>query len=505
MPPIRRAACSLRSRGWFHAAPALPGALAVLLAALMALALTLAGGGSAAATVAPCHAAAEALRDGAGPPPGLSTPLAIEITCAAPALVNVQLPGGGAVTQHDVRSGSPLRLEGERAYLCDGQDPSIGIASPALDWFQSVPIGGVDSLPQCNVLLRPGSTQLRWSGPPTSLRDAFAGRALGWLDRERGPDGGVPGLSVWFIPEGQPWYAVGWGDGVPSRMQGLSQLLPGFEYYVSSDMERAWTFPRPRSNGSLFEDAQVVAFYGYPGVPAMGALGKAPPAEAADEVAAWAARYDRLNGPRDVIPAFHLITAVAQAHQTADGTYLRRMSDERIATYVEAARDREMLVFLDVQIGWSDPLTEVKLLQKFLREPFVHVALDPEFATLQRGLRPGLVIGSLEAEQLNEVQHYLASLVEEEGLPTKILVVHQFVDWMLLNRDTVEDVSSVELTIDMDGFGGINLKLRHYERYSLVAPSERSAIKLFFRQDQPIMSPEQIQALAHVPDMIIYH
>ena len=36
-------------------------------------------------------------------------------------------------------------------------------------------------------------------------------------------------------------------------------------------------------------------------------------------------------------------------------------------------------------------------------------------------------------------------------------------------------------------------------------PSERSAIKLFFRQDQPIMSPEQIQALAHVPDMIIYH
>ena len=48
--------------------------------------------------------------------------------------------------------------------------------------------------------------------------------------------------------------------------------------------------------------------------------------------------------------------------------------------------------------------------------------------------------------------------------------MHQFVDWMLLNRDTVEDVSSVELTIDMDGFGGINLKLRHYERYSLVAP-----------------------------------
>ena len=469
----------------------------------MALVLTVAGGGSASATVAPCQAAAEAV-GGAPYANSLSTPLEIEITCLTEARVEVWAPGG-LRSAHLVEPRSLLRIEDERAYLCQGNDAQVEIASKALGWVQSVAISGIDTLPQCDVLLKPGSTRLNWSGPRTAMSQAFAGRALGWMEWERGPEGTVPGLAVWFIPEGQPWYAVGWGDGVPPHMQGLSQLLPGFEYSVSSDVERAWTFPQPASNDSLFDRAQVVSFYGYPGVPVMGALGKAPPAEAAEEIATWAARYDRLNGPRDVIPAFHLITAVAQAHQTTDGTYLRRMSDERIATYVEAARDRGMLVFLDVQIGWSDPLTEAKLLEKFLREPFVHLALDPEFATLQHGLRPGLVIGSLEAEQLNEVQHYLASLVEEEGLPIKILVVHQFVDWMLLNRDTVEDVSSVELTIDMDGFGGISLKLKHYNRYSLVAPSERAAIKLFFRQDQPIMSPEQIQALAHVPDMIIYH
>ena len=499
MPSLRSVGCSVRSR----AAPVLPGTLATLLAGFIALALTVAGGGSASATVAPCQAAAEAA---GGAPYGnsLSTLLEIEITCLTEARVEVRAPGG-LRSAHLVEPRSLLRIEDERAYLCEGHDAQVEIASKALGWVQSVAISGIDTLPQCDVLLKPGSTRLNWSGPRTGMSQAFAGRALGWIEWERGPEGTVPGLSVWFIPEGQPWYAVGWGDGVPPHMQGLSQLLPGFEYFVSSDVERAWTFPQPRSNGSLFEGAQVVSFYGYPGVPVMGALGKAPPAEAAEEIATWAARYDRLNGSRDVIPAFHLITAVAQAHQTKDGTYLRRMSDERIATYVEAARERGMLVFLDVQIGWSDPLTEAKLLEKFLREPFVHLALDPEFATLQRGLRPGLVIGSLEAEQLNEVQHYLASLVEEEGLPAKILVVHQFVDWMLLNRDTVEDVSSVELTIDMDGFGGISLKLKHYKRYSLVAPSERAAIKLFFRQDQPIMSPEQIQALAHVPDMIIYH
>ncbi len=503
MPPMIRLSSSIRPRGWFRATPAQPTALAILLAALLAFVLTVAGGGSAAASLAPCDAAAEAA-PGVATVDLLSTPLAIEITCLTQARVKVRMAGGLGST-HLVEPRSPLRIEDERAYLCHGDDPQVEIASRTLGWVQQVAISGIDTLPRCDVLLRPGFTQLRWSGPRTSLPEVFAGGALGWRDWERDPDGSVPGLSVWFIPEGQPWYAVGWGDGVPSHMQGLSQLTPGLEYLVISDVERPWKFPRPPSGESLFEDAQVVAFYGYPGVPVMGALGAAPPAETAREIATWAARYDRLNGPRDVIPAFHLITAVAQAHQTADGTYLRRMSDERIATYVEAARDREMLIFLDVQIGWSDPLAEVKLLERFLREPFVHLALDPEFATLQRGLRPGLAIGSLEAEQLNEVQRYLASLVEEEGLPTKILVVHQFVDWMLLNRDAVEDVSSVELTIDMDGFGGINLKLRHYERYSLVAPSERSAIKLFFRQDQPIMSPEQIQALAHVPDMIIYH
>ena len=500
MPPLRRLVRLARVRG--QTPPrSLPTALAALAAALTAIALTLAGSGPATAATAPCHVAAEA---GSAPLGSLSTPLEIEIICDATAQVEVHVPGGLG-SAHFIEARSPLRIKDERAYLCHGQDPSVDVASATLGWFQSVPISGLGALPQCDVLLKPGSMRVRWTGPRIEVREAFAGGALGWSAWERGPGGVVPGLSVWVVIEDEPWHMVGWGDAVPPMLRGLSYLSPGHEYLVISDAERPWKFPRPLEADSPFEHAQVVAFYGYPGVPVMGKLGAAPPAETARELASWAERYDRLNGPREVIPAFHLITAVAQAYPTADGTYLSRMSDEQIEMYVEAARDHGMLLFLDVQIGWSDPLTEVKLLDRFLREPFVHLALDPEFATLSRGVRPGLAIGSLEAEELNEVQHYLAEIIEEEGLPTKILVVHQFVDWMLLNRDAVEDVAGVEVTIDMDGFGGVRLKLLHYERYSLVAPSERSAIKLFFRQDDPIMSPEQIQSLTHVPDMIIYH
>ena len=181
-----------------------------------------------------------------------------------------------------------------------------------------------------------------------------------------------------------------------------------------------------------------------------------------------------------MIAAFHLITGVAQAHPTPDGTWLGRLSAERIAEYVEVARDRGMLVFLDNQIGWSDPLTEVKLLEPFLREPFVHVAIDPEFATKRQGERPGLVIGSVTAGQVNEVQRYLAALVQEEGLPPKILMVHQFTPGMLRDRGAVADVDGVDLSIDMDGFGGIAIKLAGYDVYSLREPSEWPALKLFF-------------------------
>ena len=251
-------------------------------------------------------------------------------------------------------------------------------------------------------------------------------------------------------------------------------------------------------------EAQVVAFYGYPGVRAMGVLGHGAPAEVAAEVAVWAERYDRLNGPRGAIGAFHLITGVAQASPTSDGRWLSRMSHERIATYVEAAREHGMLLFLDNQIGWSDPLAEVQLLETFLKEPHVHMALDPEFATEPLGVRPGLAIGGIRGSQVNEVLEYLSALVESEGLPTKILMVHQFAGRMLRDRDVIEPHPGVELSIDMDGIGTPRAKLYGYGLYAATEPSQRPAFKLFFTQDTPLMTPQEVQAMDPVPDVIIY-
>ena len=236
----------------------------------------------------------------------------------------------------------------------------------------------------------------------------------------------------------------------------------------------------------------------------MGALGQGTPAEVAGRVAEWVQRYDRLNGPRRAVGAYHLITGVAQARPTSSGLWLYRLSHDRITEYVDAAREHGMLLFLDTQIGWSDPLTEVKLLEEFLKEPFVHMALDPEFATKSLGVGPGRAIGGITGSEVNEVLQYLSSLVRQEGLPPKILMVHQFVGRMLHDRDVIERYSGVELSIDMDGIGTPGAKVYGYDLFAVTEPSQRPAFKLFFDQDRPVMTPEDVQALDPAPDVIIY-
>lgn len=259
-----------------------------------------------------------------------------------------------------------------------------------------------------------------------------------------------------------------------------------------------------RTTTSVFQAAQVVSVYGHPDVPVMGVLGKYSPAEAAAEAARLAAEWDARNGARDAVGALHLIVDVAQPWPMADGSYLERMSAERIEPYRAAAREHGVLLFLDLQLGMSDPLTEVRRLTPFLVDDAVHVALDPEFAMRGRGGIPGETIGSLDAADVNAVQDYLDDLVRTYGLPPKVLVLHQFRTDMLTNTAALRDVGGVTRIIDMDGWGGAEAKLSHYEAYSLAAYSQRPAIKLFYAWDEPLLTPERLLALPRVPDLVIY-
>ena len=71
------------------------------------------------------------------------------------------------------------------------------------------------------------------------------------------------------------------------------------------------------------------------------------------------------------------------------------------------------IVILDVQVGLSNVQIEVPLLKKYLSMPNVELALDPEFA-MHNGAKPGTVIGSLDATDINFAANYLAELVRDK-------------------------------------------------------------------------------------------
>jgi hypothetical protein len=281
-----------------------------------------------------------------------------------------------------------------------------------------------------------------------------------------------------------PWLAVHGGSG---------QLPPGALLVACAALH------------PVFERAQVVALYGYPAVPTMGILGALSPEAAADEALRRASEFDALNGGRSVVAAFEPIVVVAQSSPGATGEYVGRMPENVLQSYVEVARTRDMLVILDLQIGWADPVAEVLRLEPLLRLPFVHLALDPEYMTRPKGEAPGQAIGTITADQVNAVQAQLDLIVQRYSLPPKILVVHQFrEDMVQVPTGRFAAYPSVDVLIDMDGFGPASAKLSKYQLFALSSYAERAGLKLFLEWDSPLLAPADVLSLAEPPDLVIY-
>ncbi len=143
-------------------------------------------------------------------------------------------------------------------------------------------------------------------------------------------------------------------------------------------------------------------------------------------------------------------------------------------------------------------------MEPLLRLPFVHLALDPEFATKGSGVAPGQDIGTLDASAINAVQTYLGDLVRREGLPRKILMVHQFRGDMIGNADQLGFDRDVSVVVDMDGFGPPGVKLDAYRQFALAPYAAHPAIKLFFDWDEPMLTPQDLAGLDQPPEIVIY-
>ena len=87
-----------------------------------------------------------------------------------------------------------------------------------------------------------------------------------------------------------------------------------------------------------------------------------------------------------------LIAVVAAAHPEEGSRCDTRADDAVIGRYLRAARRAKALLVLDIQAGRSDFYTETVRLQKWLEQPDVGLALDPEWRMGPDEV-PGNVIG----------------------------------------------------------------------------------------------------------------
>ena len=256
----------------------------------------------------------------------------------------------------------------------------------------------------------------------------------------------------------------------------------------------------PLGGRVLFPRYRIVAYYGSVGGKALGVLGKGTPEQAAVAIEKAARPYARYGKP--VQPAMELIATVAQAKPGADGTYSYRVPDAEIQRYLDVARKHRMLLLLDVQPGRADFLSQVRDLEKFIVQPDVGIAVDPEWK-LTPTQRPLRQIGSSTAAPINAVSAYVAGLVQRLRLPQKLFVVHQFQVRMLPDREAIVARPELAMSFHVDGQGPVKDKLKTYAVLRAKVPFHMG-FKLFYVKDPVLMSPAQAMALRPRPDLITY-
>jgi hypothetical protein len=261
--------------------------------------------------------------------------------------------------------------------------------------------------------------------------------------------------------------------------------------------------PLPPSTGPLVKN-RLVTYYGHPYSDKMGVLGEfSDPQQMVDKLKEQAAAYTAADPARPAIPTIELIASVAQGSPGANGLWLFRTPPDVIEQYAQLAEQNNCLLLLDVQMGYDTVAHEVQSLLPYLRRPYVHLAIDPEFH-VKPGQVPGEEFGSVTAADVNGAAATLADLVVRYNIPDKVLVIHQFRYDMLPDKQNIKPIPHIQMVVVMDGWGTPEAKLANYKAFIHDQPIQYGGLKIFYRQDTPLLTPEEVLKLDPTPLVVIY-
>ena len=262
--------------------------------------------------------------------------------------------------------------------------------------------------------------------------------------------------------------------------------------------------------GAILPGHRIIAFYGNIRSKGMGILGREPKEQMFRKFAGVLKEWQAADPSRPVQAALHNVTITAQGTAGKDGKWRLMNSKATIEEVIGWAKEHKCILFLDVQPGHSTLQAELPKLEPYLKDPIVHLGIDPEFSlSTMPGVRPNQRIGTLDAKDVNFAVSFLARIVSENKLPPKVLTVHRFTRKMLTNYKNIKLDPRVQIVMHMDGHGEPTLKKDSYHDYIVKEPVQFTGFKLFYEYDarpkpHHIMTPQEVIALTPSPLYIQY-
>ncbi len=248
--------------------------------------------------------------------------------------------------------------------------------------------------------------------------------------------------------------------------------------------------------GTYDPEALYVALYGHPGSTILGALGEQDAEAGARRAIEVAAAYEGFG--RRVVPTFEIIASVAAAQAGSDGDYSNEFSFDRFEPHLRAAAANGLHVVFDLQSGRSRFPDQASEYEELWLQPHASIALDPEWRVGPDQQPGGGRIGTVDAAEVNETIDYIDALIVANGLPSKMCIVHQFAESMITNKQQIRGTANVQVLIQMDGFGTLDLKRGTWGRVVSTLPDGSfTGWKNFYDEDRP--TPTAAETMANEP------
>ena len=301
--------------------------------------------------------------------------------------------------------------------------------------------------------------------------------------------------------------------GTKKAKAAAAPAAPAIRYRAGEDPDfaasKGWPvkYPTPLP-GSILPQKRIVAYYGNPLSKKMGALGEFQKDEMLQRLKREVARWQAADPTHPVQPALHLIAVVAQGDPGKSGMYRMIMPDAVINKVYDWAREAHAILFIDIQTGHDNIRTILPRFEWLLKNPDVHLGIDPEFNLIKSGKRPGTKIGTYDAADINFASGYLKDLVKKYNLPPKVFIVHRFTRNGVTNYRNITLRPEVQLVMNMDGWGAPWLKRDSYKDYVVAEPVQLTGFKLFYHNDtkkgDALLTPKEVLQLNPKPIYIQY-